>query len=226
MGDVIMDTNLVHEDERIDDLQCRGYHLIQKPQGFCFGVDAVLLSDFGKAKPGQRVLDLCTGSGCLLLSLMHYKNGCRGVGVDISADALTVARSNLSRIEGSGGLNGGSAEFICGDMYEALAGFDRKYDIIISNPPYIRSSVIPTLMPEVRDHDPLIALDGGDDGLIFYRRIAEGAPQHLARDGRIFLEIGYDQAEDVARIFSAAGFKDINIVKDYSGNDRVIVLKG
>ena len=175
---------------------------------------------------GSDILDLCTGSGCLLLSLMHYKNGCRGVGVDISADALTVARSNLSRIEGSGGLNGGSAEFICGDMYEALAGFDRKYDIIISNPPYIRSSVIPTLMPEVRDHDPLIALDGGDDGLIFYRRIAEGAPQHLARDGRIFLEIGYDQAEDVARIFSAAGFKDINIVKDYSGNDRVIVLKG
>ncbi len=175
---------------------------------------------------GADILDLCTGSGCLLLSLMHYKNGCRGIGVDISADAIDVARSNMARIEESGGLNGGSAEFICGDMYDALNGLNRKYDIIISNPPYIRSSVIPTLMPEVRDHDPLIALDGGDDGLIFYRRIAEGAASYLARDGRIFLEIGYDQADDVTRIFSEAGFADIEVVKDYSGNDRVIVLKG
>ena len=174
---------------------------------------------------GSDILDLCTGSGCLLLSLMHYKNGCRGIGVDISADAIAVARSNLSCIEESDGLNGGSAEFICGDMYDALDGLNRKYDIIISNPPYIKSGVIPTLMPEVRDHDPVLALDGGEDGLIFYRRIAEGAGAHLARDGRIFLEIGYDQADDVTRIFSAAGFADIEVVKDYSGNDRVVVVR-
>ena len=102
---------------------------------------------------------------------------------------------------------------------------DRRFDYIISNPPYIRSDVIPTLMPEVRDHDPLIALDGGADGLDFYRRIAEGAPRYLAKDGIIFLEIGYDQATAVSSILEDAGFKDIEVVKDYGGNDRVIVAK-
>ena len=174
---------------------------------------------------GSDILDLCTGSGCLLLSLMHYKNGCRGVGVDISEEALEIARHNLDALDKSGGLNGGSAQFIAGDMYDALSGHDRRFDAIISNPPYIKTSDIPGLMPEVRDHDPVIALDGGDDGLAFYRRIAEGAPQYLAKDGRIFLEIGFDQAEAVTRIFSDAGFTDIEVVKDYSGNDRVIVAR-
>ena len=82
--------------------------------------------------------------------------------------------------------------------------------------------MIPTLMPEVRDHEPFIALDGGEDGLTFYRRIAEGAGSHLTRGGMIFVEIGYDQAQDVSDIFAAAGFTDITVVKDYSGNDRVV----
>lgn len=171
------------------------------------------------------ILDLCTGSGCLLLSLMHYKNGCRGVGVDISADAIAVAKSNADALYADGGLNGGSAEFLTGDLFDALRGDDRKYDVIISNPPYIRADVIPTLMPEVRDHEPHIALDGGEDGLTFYRRIAEAAPRYLARDGMIFLEIGYDQACDVSKILADAGFADINVVKDYSNNDRVVTAK-
>ena len=174
---------------------------------------------------GSDILDLCTGSGCLLLSLVHYKNGCRGIGVDISEAALEVAKRNLSALEESGGLNGGSVRFIAGDMFDALAGLDKRFDCIISNPPYIRSDVIPTLMPEVCDHEPRIALDGGADGLTFYRIIAECAPRYLTRDGRVFLEIGFDQAADVAQILATAGFTDIAVVKDYAGNDRVVSAK-
>ena len=172
---------------------------------------------------GSDILDLCTGSGCLLLSLMHYKNSCRGVGVDISADAISVASSNRDRLEETGGLNGGSAEFIIGDLFDPVAG--RKFDVIISNPPYIRSRDIEELMPEVRDYEPHLALDGGQDGLSFYRRIAALAPDHLVRGGRIFLEIGYDQADDVSRILADAGFSDISVVKDLGGNNRVVLAR-
>ena len=171
---------------------------------------------------GSDILDMCTGSGCLLLSLMHYKNNCRGVGVDISEDALKIAGRNLEMLRRDDGLNGGDAVFLRGDLYDALSDHDKKFDYIISNPPYIRSDVISTLMPEVRDHEPHIALDGGDDGLDFYRRIISGAPAHLANYGMLFLEIGFDQAEDVSRILTDAGFEDISVIKDYSKKDRVI----
>ena len=170
---------------------------------------------------GSDILDLCTGSGCLLLSLMHYKNGCRGTGVDISEDALETARLNQKTLEETGGLNGGSAEFIAGDLYSAL-GDDRRFDFIISNPPYIRSADIDTLAPEVRDHDPRIALDGGPDGLDFYRRIAAGAGSRLTRGGMIFLEIGNTQAASVTQILADAGFTGIETIKDYARNDRVV----
>ena len=120
---------------------------------------------------GSDILDLCTGSGCLLLALMHYKNNCRGIGVDISEEALAIAEKNLKCMEESGGLNGGSAGFIAGDMFDAIKDVNIRFDAIISNPPYIRRDVIPTLMPEVRDHEPYIALDGGVDGLDFYKMI-------------------------------------------------------
>ena len=171
---------------------------------------------------GSGILDLCTGSGCILLALMHYKNGCNGVGVDISASAVDVARKNAAMIDEAGGLNGGSVSFVCGDLYEPLQADGKKFDVIISNPPYIKRDVIETLMPEVRDHEPREALDGGEDGLSFYRRIAEGAPEHLVNYGMVFLEIGYDQGEAVSEILKKAGFTDINVVKDYGGNDRVI----
>ncbi len=171
---------------------------------------------------GADILDLCTGSGCLLLSLMHYKNNCRGIGVDISEDALAIANSNLEMLSGQDGLNGGTVRFLAGDLYDALPGENHTFDVIISNPPYIRASDIETLAPEVRDHDPRIALDGGDDGLDFYRRIAEHAPMHLNRGGMIFLEIGCDQASDVTAILAGAGFTDLETVKDYAGNDRVV----
>ncbi|MCR5687274.1 MAG: peptide chain release factor N(5)-glutamine methyltransferase [Lachnospiraceae bacterium] len=170
---------------------------------------------------GSDILDLCTGSGCLLLSLMHYKNGCRGVGVDISEEALCLARENQRLLDEDGGLNGGSAKFICGDMFDAVPS-GMRFDVIISNPPYIRTGDIEGLMPEVALHEPRIALDGGPDGLMFYRKIAARSGEYLAPGGYIFLEIGYDQAGDVRMLLRDAGFSDIEVIKDYSGNDRVI----
>ena len=202
------------------DLAVNGHVLIPRQDSECLVEEAMRY-----VQDGSDILDLCTGSGCLLLSLMHYKNGCRGTGVDISADALAVARQNADALEAAGGLNGGTARFIEGDLYDALEKEERKYDVIISNPPYIRADVIPTLMPEVRDHEPCIALDGGADGLVFYRRIAGSAHQNMGKGGMIFLEIGFDQAEDVSTILADAGFRDIEVVKDYSGNDRVVLAK-
>ena len=170
---------------------------------------------------GSDILDMCTGSGCLLLSLMHYKNGCRGTGVDISSAALEVAKKNAEALDATGALNGGTVRFLEGDLFDALPE-NGKFDFIISNPPYIRSGDIEGLAPEVRDHDPHIALDGGADGLDFYRRIAEGAQAHLTRGGMIFLEIGFDQAQDVSKILYDAGFKNVEVIRDYTGHDRVV----
>ncbi len=172
----------------------------------------------------SSVLDLCTGSGCLLLALMHYKNRLRAVGTDISSEAVEVASSNARRLETEGALNNGEVTFYCGDLYDALPDGER-FEYIISNPPYIRTDVIPTLMSEVRDHEPHIALDGGEDGLDIYRRIAQGAHKYLRKHGMIFLEIGYDQSADVSAILEEYGFTGIKTVKDYCDNDRVITAK-
>ncbi len=165
---------------------------------------------------GTRILDLCTGSGCILLSLLHYGTSVTGVGCDISEAALSVAKENAKS-------NRLSAEFRRGDLYGALTEKDPdSFDIIVSNPPYIVRDVIPTLMPEVRHHEPVLALDGGTDGLDFYRRIIADAPSHLTHEGRIYLEIGYDQADAVSRLLSEAGFSDIRVIRDYAGLDRVV----
>ena len=174
---------------------------------------------------GERILDLCTGSGCILISLLHYGTSVSGIGCDISERALHVARKNAAAI-----LAGKDSDtdrsvfsFRQGDLYEALAGTGKeRFDIIVSNPPYIASEVIPTLAPEVKDHDPVLALDGGADGLDFYRRIIADAPSHLTREGRIYLEIGYDQAETVSRLLADAGFSDTRVIRDYAGHDRVV----
>lgn len=169
---------------------------------------------------GMRILDLCTGSGCILLSLLKYSNECEGIGTDISDKALKTARENADAL----GLD---AAFLEGSLYEPLAAYKSKrkndalFDMIVSNPPYIESAEIETLMPEVRDFEPRIALDGGSDGLDFYRQIIEEAPVHMRKGAMIFLEIGYDQAAAVSGLLKDRGFSDIEIVKDYSGNDRV-----
>lgn len=164
---------------------------------------------------GMRVLDMCTGSGCILVSLMHYSNDCSGIGADLSTEALRVARSNAEKLLSAEK----SVEFIQSDLFEQITG---KFEIIVSNPPYIRPDVIETLMPEVRDHEPMMALDGGADGLDFYRKIVSGSKEYLAGGGMLFFEIGYDQGEDVKTLMEQAGFVEVNVVQDYAGLDRVV----
>ena len=162
---------------------------------------------------GIRILDMCTGSGCILLSLLHYSNDCSGVGVDVSEDALAVARQNADRLAEK------QAVFIQSDLFEKVEG---SFDLIVSNPPYIRSLETAGLMPEVREHEPHLALDGKDDGLHFYREIIKGAMPHLKRGGQLFFEIGYDQGEAVQALLAANGYTEIAVVKDYAGLDRVV----
>jgi len=163
---------------------------------------------------GVRILDMCTGSGCILLSLLRYSNDTTGVGADLSGEALKVAKANSEAL----GL-AERAEFVQSDLFEAI---DEKFDIIVSNPPYIRTDVIETLMPEVRDHDPRMALDGTADGLYFYREIIKETEHYLKRGGQLFFEIGHDQAEDVVTLMQRHGYKEIEVKKDYAGLDRVV----
>lgn len=162
---------------------------------------------------GSRILDVCTGSGCILLSLLHYSNGCSGVGTDISEKALETARVNAGRLEEK------NAEFIQGDLFENVEG---RFQIIVSNPPYIATQVIDGLMEEVRLHEPMCALDGGEDGLYFYRRIVKGAKSHLCGGGQLFFEIGHDQGEAVSELMRAEGYRDVECIKDFAGLDRVV----
>lgn len=184
---------------------------------------------------GMRVLDMCTGSGCILISLLRYSNDCTGMGVDISEEALQVAERNakklLADVTGAGlitesVLDGTAsagdespAVFIQSDLFEKVEG---KFDMIVSNPPYICTEVIQTLMPEVREHEPLQALDGSADGLLFYRRIIEDSIRYLKKGGMLFFEIGYDQGEAVKNLMEQAGYLEVHVVKDYAGLDRVV----
>ena len=166
---------------------------------------------------GMRVLDMCTGSGCILLSLLHYSNDCEGLGVDLSAEALEVAGRNVLKV-----LTPEKAEhahFLQSDLFEKVEG---KFEIIVSNPPYIASAEVEKLMPEVRDHEPRMALDGTEDGLHFYRRIIEEAGKHLVSSGMLFFEIGYDQGQAVSELMRTEGYCDVQVVQDYAGLDRVV----
>lgn len=168
---------------------------------------------------GMRILDLCTGSGCILLSLLHYSADTTGVGTDLSAAALRVAAENGGRL----GLSD-RAVWKQGDLYEALAGAESssKFDLIVSNPPYIPTAVIGTLMPEVAEMEPRMALDGGEDGLGFYRRILAGARDVLKIGGVLMMETGFDEAADVAAMMRQSGFLDLQIIRDYGGQDRIV----
>ena len=165
---------------------------------------------------GDRILDLCTGSGCILLSLLNYSNGSTGVGTDLSEGAIDVAKENALKL----GLSE-RCDWKAGDLFEAVDPGE-KFDIIVSNPPYIRSETIGELAPEVRIHEPRMALDGGDDGLYFYKRIIPEAADYLRTGGMLFLEIGYDQAEQVSALMKDAGYYEVRTIKDYGGNDRIV----
>ena len=167
---------------------------------------------------GMRVLDMCTGSGCILLSLLHYSNDCEGLGVDLSAEALEVAGRNVLKV-----LTPEKAEhahFLQSDLFEKVEG---KFEIIVSNPRYIASAEVEKLMPEVRDHEPRMALDGTEDGLYFYRRIIEEAGKHLVSSGMLFFEIGYDQGQAVSELMRTEGYCEVQVVQDYAGLDRVVL---
>ena len=165
--------------------------------------------------PGAHsILDIGTGSGCIAVALAHRLPGVSVTATDISEDALVVARRNAGR-------NGVAIEFLQGSLLEPVAG--RHFDLIVSNPPYIPSSDIETLQPEVRDFDPRGALDGGEDGLDVYRALVPAAATLLNTDGWLFLEVGIGQAADVARMFRAAGAYDEPIITcDQARIERVV----
>ena len=164
------------------------------------------------AKPGMKVLDMCTGSGCIIISILHYGKELEGYASDISRHAINVAKENAK-------LNQVAVSFETGDLFDHIKG---KYDIIVSNPPYIRTEEIAKLMPEVQNFEPFDALDGKEDGLFFYRKIVEQAGDYLNPDGHLLFEIGHDQGADVSELMVQAGFKDVRVIKDLAGNDRVV----
>lgn len=172
---------------------------------------------------GNEILDLCTGSGCILLSLLHYSNHCRGIGVDISPDALLVARENAKTIGSLPHPNPwreDTVSFIESDLFEKLG--EKTFDLIVSNPPYIETKEIGNLMEEVRDHEPILALDGKEDGLYFYRRIIEKSDGYLKKGGMLFFEIGYNQARAVKEIMMEKGYIEVTVQQDLAGLDRVV----
>lgn len=163
-------------------------------------------------KDGDRILDMCTGSGCIALTLLYYKKNISAVGCDISDEALSIAKENAERLNLM-------ADFVKSDLFEKVEG---KFDVIVSNPPYIETDVVITLENQVKDFEPKNALDGGADGLKFYRIIAKEAKNYLKAGGRIVFEIGYNQGESVPEILKREGYSKIIVSKDLCGNDRVV----
>lgn len=165
---------------------------------------------------GCRILDLGTGTGAICLALLDLVPGSTGVGADCSAGALETARHNAD-------INGIADRFetVESDWFSAVTGV---FDIIVSNPPYIVRSVVGTLDEDVRLYDPILALDGGEDGLDAYRAIAAGAGGHIRENGLVAYEIGYDQKDAVTAIMRKNGFARIEAVRDFGGNDRVLVF--
>ena len=164
------------------------------------------------------LLDLCTGSGCIPIALSRLGDFGSITAADLSADALEVAKMNAEQ-------NEAEIRFVQSDLFEAFrkkAEAAERFDLITCNPPYIRSGDMAGLQPEVRDNEPAMALDGGEDGLDFYRRLAEEAGQFLNPGGCVCFEIGFDQAVDVSALLENAGFKEVRVLKDLAGLDRVV----
>ncbi len=175
----------------------------------------VLVEEILKYGNGRSVLDMCTGSGCIIISLAKLGSLGHAVGVDLSEKALAVAARNADK-------HMVKVELLQSNLFDRVNG---HFDIIVSNPPYIPSGDIEDLMPEVKDFEPRMALDGSDDGLKFYRSITQAAKEHLNPNGLIFYEIGYNQGEAVKLILMEEGFTDVMIKKDLSGLDRVVAAR-
>lgn len=178
-------------------------------------VSAALAAMRGRADERLRVLDLGTGSGAILCAVLHELKDATGWGVDRSPAACGVARANLAAL----GL-AGRATIVEGDWAAALA---ERFDLVVSNPPYIETAALAGLDPEVREHDPVLALDGGADGLDAYRAIASSLPRLLAPGGRVVLEVGSTQARAVAALLTDRGLVVSSIVRDLGGHQRAVV---
>lgn len=173
-----------------------------------------------------RILDMCTGSGCLLLSLLMELPDATGTGVDISEAALAVAERNRKNLELEKRAVLVQSDTFSGDYFQKNSGnISLEYDMLISNPPYIPTEDIGKLMEEVCFHDPVLALDGREDGLYFYRRITEQAGKYLKPGGWLMYEIGCEQGTDVSAIMQGEGFTEVTVKKDLAGLDRVVIGK-
>ncbi len=176
-----------------------------------------LLVELSLSEPFDRVLDLGTGTGCILLSLLMARPEATGVGTDVSADALEVAGANAA-------LHGVTDRVIL-PLSDWFADIGGRFDLIVSNPPYIASDEIDGLEAEVRDHEPRLALNGGAHGLSGYRAIVAGAADFLTAEGRVLVEIGPTQGSVVTNLFLAAGFDDVRVHRDLAGKDRVVAAR-
>ncbi len=175
----------------------------------------LLVEEVLKVCKDKSLLDMCTGSGCIVISLSKLGSLKAAVASDISPKALQLAEKNAKK-------HTVKVDFILSDLFDRIVG---KYDVIVSNPPYIKSEELKSLMPEVKNYEPTQALDGGLDGLIFYKRIISDIDRFLNPGGYVFFEVGYDQGVAVSKLLSGAGFIDINIKKDFSDLDRVVYAK-
>lgn len=201
--------------------------------------DTAALETNVSAGGDAALLDLCTGSGCIAVSLAARGHFQRVTATDISEEALKVAERNIRtllpewslRIGETGSMQTSAAdtervaELWQGDLFAALPEDGRRYDVITSNPPYIPTAVISTLEPEVQEHEPRLALDGAEDGLSYYRRIAAAAGGYLKPGGRIYLEIGFDQGDAVRGLLTAAGYQEIRVLRDLPGRERVVAAR-
>jgi len=165
---------------------------------------------------GARVIDLCTGSGCIAITLKCERPTLTIDATDLSPDAIAVARDNAQRLGAVWNVR-----FAVGDLFAPIEP-GRRYDLIVANPPYIATGEIPTLQPDIKDHEPRLALDGGSDGLVVVRRIVEEAPAHLRPGGALALEIGSDEGAAVRELLEKQGWTDVRTARDYGGNERVV----
>ncbi len=188
--------------------------LIPRPDTECL-VERLI----GCLSPGACFADFCTGSGCIAISTLCHTTGTRALAVDISEGALAMARENAE-------LNGVADRiaFRRADLLDPAFEVGERFAAVVSNPPYIPSDVIATLDISVRGHEPIIALDGGEDGMLFYRRLISRFDDFVDEGGVMLLEIGYDQREAIKRLCADAGLA-VTVERDYGGNDRVAVVK-
>ena len=165
-------------------------------------------------RPGMKIMDMCTGSGCVLISILKNAHDIEGIGYDISKQAINVAKENAK-------LNEVPALFERSDLFEDVV--ENDFDVIVSNPPYIPTDVIATLMPEVAEFEPREALDGKGDGLYFYSKILEQCKNYMKPDGYVLFEIGCKQGDSVSTMMRLAGFSEVHVIKDLARNDRVVM---